>query len=136
MLKNKLFFLNFFIFAFYFESFAMKENDTYDDQENEDIVERLNNPQSSNNTQMVNNLQYPNQIQNAGTGPLSHSDPRSNSIPENTTEEIHNNISSIPQNIDMDPSMQGNLNNNSLFHGQKGEVDSSKKGKVNYFLVP
>lgn len=147
MLKNKLFFLNFFIFAFYFESFAMKENNDLGNSSNEeqekffdDRIRRDNNlypPQSSNNTQMVNNLQYPNQIQNAGTGPLSHSDPRSNSIPENTTEEIHNNISSIPkQNIDMIPSMQGNLNNSSSIFLQKNKVDPFKKGKVNYFLVP
>lgn len=133
MLKNKLFFFYFFIFAFYFESFAMKENNIYDEQDNslanEDIVGRLNNHQSSNNTRGLNNLQNLNRFQ--GPHPSGLGD---NLIRENMTENL-NNSSSIPQQ-NIDPSIQGNLNNSSSIFLQKNKVDSSKKGKVNYFLVP
>ena len=106
MLKSKLFFFNFFIFAFYFESFAMKES--LDDEQassgNENIGGILD------NNQRLDNLQNSNRFQNDGTGP-SHSN---NLIQENMTEKF---------------------NNTSLIPLQKDEVDSSRKDKVNYFIV-
>lgn len=116
MLKNKLFFFNFFIFAFYFESFAMKErNENLDDEQesslgNNNIVGNFGNFQSSDNNQGLNNLQSLNYPQNAGTGPSLSS----NLIHENMTEKF---------------------NNTSLIPLQKNKVDFSKKDKVNYFIV-
>ena len=114
MLKNKLFFFNFFIFAFYFESFAMKEREENNLEEqpyslaNGDIegssYNQLNNFRNSN--------RFQNRFQNDGTGPYPNLS--NNLILGNMTEDF-NNRSSNPL--------------------QKDEVDSSKKDKVNYFIV-
>lgn len=140
MLKSKLFFFNFFIFSFYFESFAMKENDIGCFQDGSQMGS-VGSENSGGGEHIEEGKIDQLIINNSSEIPICNSistniiGNKRGLIRKNIQEENLNSALIHQQNIDMNTSVPVNLNNSSFIPIQKDEVDPSKKDKVNYFIV-